>query len=85
MAIVQVIDYGPGQGKTYIDDDCVVKTPEEVQKILDTVWEIYIRAQYQKILKQINGKDDNNDQNPKEKNPRPVALCAVDPDQCSEA
>lgn len=85
MAIVQVIDYGPGQGKTYIDDDCVVKTPEEVQKILDTVWEIYIRAQYQKILKQINGKDDNNDQNKKEKNPRPAALCTVDPDQCSEA
>lgn len=85
MAIVQVIDYGPGQGKTYIDDDCVVKTPEEVQKILDTVWEIYIRAQYQKILKQINRKDDNNDQNKKEKNPGNDPLCAVDPDQCSGA
>ena len=85
MAIVQVIDYGPGQGKTYIDDDCVVKTPEEVQKILDTVWEIYIRAQYQKILKQINGKDDNNDQNKKEKNPGNDPLCTVDTDQCSEA
>lgn len=50
MAIVQVIDYGPGQGKTYIDDDCVVKTEEEVQQILDTCQKIWMQALMQQYL-----------------------------------
>lgn len=50
MAIVQVIDNGPGQGKTYIDDDCVVKTEEEVQQILDTCSKIWMQSILKKYL-----------------------------------
>lgn len=35
MAIVRVIDNGPGKGKDYIDDRFVVKTKEEVEQILE--------------------------------------------------
>lgn len=50
MAIVQVIDNGPGQGKTYIDDDCVVKTEEEVQQILDTCSKIWMQSILKKYI-----------------------------------
>ncbi len=44
MSIVQVTDHGQGKGKTYIDDDCVVKTEKEVRQILDKCQEIRKKA-----------------------------------------
>ena len=37
MAAYLYIDYGPGKGKTYVDESCVFKTREEVERALENI------------------------------------------------
>ena len=52
MAIVMVIDNGPGIPPTYIDDSCCVKTKEENDQILKRVGEIYYEAMLKKYMEE---------------------------------
>lgn len=52
MAIVMVIDNGPGIPPTYIDDSCCVKTKEENDRILKRVGEIYYEAMLKKYMEE---------------------------------
>lgn len=52
MAIVMTINNGPGKGVSRIDDSCVVKTQEEVDRILENCWRIYMESEIRKQLKQ---------------------------------
>ena len=45
MAIVMTINNGPGKGVSRIDDSCVVKTQEEVDRILENCWRIYMESE----------------------------------------
>lgn len=44
MAIVMIVEHGPGKGRTKIDDSCVVKTKEEVEQIYENCSRIYYEA-----------------------------------------
>lgn len=54
MAIAFVNDHGPGKGKSYIDDRCVVKTKEEVDRIYMNYGRIYYEA---KIRQEIQRRE----------------------------
>lgn len=57
MAIVE--DYFIGSTHIRIHDDCIVQTPEEVQKILDRVGQLVLRSDINKALARQRGCDDN--------------------------
>ena len=54
MAIVMTIDYGPGKGKTFIDDSFVVKTKEEVDRIYETVSRNYYEAMFNQKRRKLD-------------------------------
>lgn len=47
MAIAMKIDFGPGKPKVIVDDSCVVKTKEEVDRIIEECSRCY----YESIIK----------------------------------
>lgn len=57
MAIVMTVDHGPGKGKTYIDDSCIVKTKEEVDRIIENISRIVIEDRVRQIRKRIDEKN----------------------------
>jgi hypothetical protein len=57
MAIVMVIDHGPGKGKTYVDDSCVVKTKEEVEQIYRNCSRIYYEAMLEQERRKLYGSE----------------------------